>query len=143
MTKLRIQSRASRLRYPGVGINTFEVRSISLNDLHCPVRDVPSFADGVENSIREQGLANPIIVVRGPREDLARELESLNGRPASLPKTPVVNVVYGGTNRVTAARMMGYTHVDCVLLPSFELALRVQEQQRNTYNGTTATQAGS
>jgi hypothetical protein len=93
MTKLRIQSRASRLRYPGVGINTFEVRSISLNDLHCPVRDVPSFADGVANSIREQGLANPIIVVRGPREDLARELESLNGRPASLPKTPVVNVV--------------------------------------------------
>ena len=116
---------------------------MSVNDLHCPVRDVPAFANGVADSIRNEGLANPIIVVRGPREDLQQESERLSGNPGQLPDKPVLNIVYGGTNRVTAARMLGYTHVDCVLLPSFQLALEVQRQQRDTYDGTTATQAGS
>ena len=52
------------------------------------------------------------------------------------------NVVFGGTNRVTAARKLGYTHIDCVLLPTFELGMRVQDIQRESYNGTTAEEVG-
>ena len=141
MTKLHLASRASRLRFPGVGVNTFEVRLMPLDDLHCPVRDVPTFADGVAESIKQQGLANPVIVVRGPREDLMRELRETSAHPR-LPNKPVVNVVFGGTNRVTAARKLGYTHIDCVLLPTFELGMRVQDIQRESYNGTTAEEVG-
>lgn len=141
MTKLHLASRASRLRFPGVGINSFEVRLMPLDELHCPVRDVPTFADGVAESIKQQGLANPVIVVRGPREDLMRELRETTEHPR-LPNKPVVNIVFGGTNRVTAARKLGYTHIDCVLLPTFELGMRVQDIQRESYNGTTAEEVG-
>ena len=112
-----------------------------LDALHCPVRDVPTFAEGVAKSIKQQGLANPVIVVRGPREDLMRELSETTLNPR-LPDQPVVNIVYGGTNRVSAARQLGYTHVDCVLLPTFELAMRVQDLQRESYDGATAEEVG-
>lgn len=144
MSKLRVSNLASHLRFPGVGVHTFEVRSMALDDLFCPVRDVPTFADGVAKSIEQQGLMNPVIVVRGPREDLAREIDYVNqDQPNTLPDLPVCNVVYGGTNRIAAARALGYTHIDCVLLPTFELAMRVQDQQREGYNGTTATAVGT
>jgi hypothetical protein len=143
MTKLRLKSRAGRLRYPGVAIHTFEVRNMPMHKLHCSVLDVPAFAEDVAESIKEHGLANPIIVVRAPREDMVLELTSLNGVEPRLPEGEVLNVVYGGTNRFTAARLLGHTYVDCVLLPTFRLALQVQDQQRETYNGTEAFQAGS
>ena len=114
-----------------------------LDALHCPVSDVPVFAGELVKSIEQGGLANPVIVVRGPREDLITQLGEINGDPSGLPKEPVLNVVYGGANRVTAARELGYDHIDCVLLPSFELALRVQAIQREGYDGTTATAVGS
>ena len=143
MFKLRIRSRASRLRFLGVGISTFEVRAMRLDDLICPVDTVPVFADDVMKSIEQEGLANPVIVVRGPREDLLAELQRSNGSTSMLADRPVLNVVFGGTNRVAAAKKLDYTHIDCVLLPSFELALRVQEMQRGGYNGTTASEVGT
>ena len=66
MLKLRLRSYASALRFPGIAITSFEVRSMALNELHCPVRDVPIFADKIAESISADGLANPVIVVRGP-----------------------------------------------------------------------------
>lgn len=140
MNKLRITSRASRLRIPGLVIDTFEVRTMPIADLHCPVRDVPVFADEVAESIAKHGLANPVIVVRGPREDLEAESLALGGRRGSLPDAPVVNCVFGGTNRVSAAKKLGYTHIDCILLPSFALGLKLQELQRNSYSRGTETQ---
>ena len=130
MPKLRIRSRVSRLRFPGLVYDSFEIRSMPLNELHCPVRDVPVFAEELAQSIQAEGLANPVIVVRGPREDLVRELVATGGT-GNLPETPVVNVVYGGTNRISAARLLDYTHIDCVLLPSFHLGGRLQTLQRN------------
>lgn len=133
MLKLRLRSHASALRFPGVAINTFEVRSMDLNELHCPVRDVPVFADEIAESIAGEGLANPVIVVRGPREDLEADIRARGGRGQTLPNDFVVNCVCGGTNRVSAARQLGYTHIDCVLVPTFTLAMTLQDLQRNSY----------
>jgi hypothetical protein len=112
-----------------------------IDELHCPVRDVPVFAAEVAESIARDGLANPVIVVRGPREDLATELTATGGTGEQLPKTPVVNCVYGGTNRVTAAKSLGHTHVDCVLLPNFSLGRQLQDLQRNSYSDGTETES--
>ena len=133
MLKLRLRSYASALRFPGIAITSFEVRSMALNELHCPVRDVPIFADKIAESISADGLANPVIVVRGPREDLAAESRSRGGNGNFLPDTHVVNCVCGGTNRITAGEQLGYTHIDCVLVPTFALAMKLQDLQRNSY----------
>lgn len=149
MNKLRLRTRAARLALHGLVVNSFEVRALPVDELYCPVRPVPAFADEVARSIEREGLANPVIVIRGPREDLVAEMQATGADGNALPDTPVVNCVFGGTNRVAAARALGYTHIDCLLLPSFGLGIRVQELQRNSYSknkptgsvGTTAESA--
>ena len=142
MRKLHLKTRASYMRIPAMVIDSFEIRCLAVTELYCPVRDVPAFAEGVMRSIEVDGLANPVIVVRGPREDLVSQMESVGGSGAHLPDSPVVNCVYGGTNRVTAARELGYTHIDCILLPTFELGMRLQTLQRGSYNGSKAESVG-
>ena len=114
---------------------------MALDALYCPVRDVPAFADELAASIEREGLANPVIVIRGPREDLVAEMRATGTDGKHLPDTPVVNCVYGGTNRVAAARKLGYSHIDCLLLPTFALGERVQEMQRDSYARSSPTTA--
>ncbi len=141
--KLRLRNRAAYLRVPRLAITQFEVRTFPIEDLHCPCRDVPIFAEEVAESIAREGLANPVIVVRGPREDLERELLAEGSSGKGLPDKPVVNCVWGGTNRISAAKLLGYTHVDCVVLPTFDLASRLQDLQRESYNATEARAVGT
>ena len=143
MRKLRLNSRASRLSFSGIVINTFEVRTMPIEELFCPVRDVPIFSEELQESIEDSGLHNPIIVVRAPKEDLARYYEEREFGTSHLPDTPVVNCDWGGTNRISAARDLGYTHIDCVLIPDFYLAMKLQDLQRNAYSAAKQTKDGS
>jgi hypothetical protein len=136
MNSLNLNKRVSRLAVKGVAVTSFEVRCLPLDDLHMPVRDVPAFADEVADSIAKRGLDNPVIVVRGPREDLIKEIVECGGNADSMPDSPVVNCVFGGTNRITAARRLGYGQIDCILLPTFELAIKLQGLQRASYDAT-------
>lgn len=136
--KLHINKRLSRIGYPGVSIDTFEVRSLPLGELHPPVSVVPVFVEEIKESIAERGLINPIIVVRAPREDIQRHFYKIHGpdsKPLKLPEDrPVINMVWGGNNRLDAIRELGYTHVDCVIIPDFFAAMLVQNAQRDAYN---------
>jgi len=111
----------------------FEVRALKLDELFCPVRHVQTFVAGVQRSIDESGLRHPVIVVRIPREDLIAQHEQWGTTGRSIPDRPWLNVVCGGTNRVEAARGLGFTHIDCLLVPDFDLAMRIQERQRRSY----------
>jgi len=50
-----------------------------------------------------------------------------------LPDTPVINAIWGGSNRLAAVKALGYTHVDCVLIPDFQTAMEIQKVQRDSY----------
>ena len=117
-----------------------------VEDLWPPVSVVPVFVDEVRESIKEKGLMNPIIVVRLPKEDIDKHFEQMNfGRKravTSLPDSPVINVIWGGSNRLEAVKQLGYTHVDCVLIPDFFAAMEVQNLQRNTYKKGNASATG-
>jgi len=134
VTKLRINSRASRIKLAGLVMDTFEVRNLPLTELHCPVREVPTFADRLAVSIKESGLYNPIIIVRTTLEELRDYYGERGYDLRHLPKSDPVNCVWGGTNRIAAARELGYTSIDCVLIPDFYMAMRLQELQRNAYD---------
>lgn len=133
--KLRLNNLISNIRYAGVTLDEFEVRSMPIDELYSPVRSVPSFVNEIKESIDLDGLINPVIVVRKPREDILADWArvQIDPIPPDFPDTPVVNVVWGGTNRLHAARELGYTHVDCVLMPDFALAFKVQASHRNSY----------
>lgn len=138
METLRINSKASRMSFSDVVITSFEVRTMSVDSLWAPVSAVPLFAEEVKESIKEKGLMNPIIVVRLPREDIERHFKQMKHarkKPPQLaaPDTPVVNVIWGGTNRLAAVKELGYTHVDCVIIPDFHTAILIQDRQRSFY----------
>jgi hypothetical protein len=140
MSPLRIESKASRLSYSDVVITSFEVRSMPVASLWAPVSTVPIFMEEVKDSIEAHGLLNPLIVVRLPREDILSYFEAVKkvqvtgkNRNANIPDSPVVNAIWGGSNRLSAVKQLGYTHVDCVLIPDFQTAMQVQVCQRATY----------
>ncbi len=144
MNKLFLNTRASRLRVPNLAILDFEIRCMPIEQLNLGVRPVPVFVDEVAESIDKSGLFNPVIVVRGPAEDLRAELTRMGYMNQTyLPELPVLNCVFGGTNRVFAAEKLGYTHIDCILLPTFELGLKLQDLQRASYGKGKASQVGS
>ena len=138
MKSLQVNNRASRLRFPNVVIDSFEVRAMPIDELWPPVRVVPVFVEELKDSIAQAGLMNPIIVVRTPKEDLVRHFEKKNKlfpnwKHPPLPDGEVTNTIWGGSNRLEAVKQLGYTHVDCVLIPDFFTAMEVQTQQRNAY----------
>ena len=143
MKNLRLNSRASRLSFDGVAISSFEVRALPVESLWAPVSTVPIFVDEVKDSIEKAGLMNPIIVVRLPREDVlsyfAQTSKAVPGghkQSDKFPDTPVVNIIWGGSNRLDAIKQLGYTHVDCVLIPNFQTAMQIQDQQRDAYKSS-------
>jgi hypothetical protein len=139
---LRLNTGAARVSYPNAVIYSFEVRPIDIDALSYPVRPVPAFAENIRDSITSQGLLNPVVVIRGPREDIVRFYDQVGWAHDWLPDSPVVNIVCGGTNRVYAARELGYTHIDCVLVPDPYIAMRMQTAQRSSYEPGSAEEKG-
>ena len=145
MRNLKLDRPSSRLSFKNVAITSFEVRLMSVESLWPPVSEVPIFVEELVESIKEKGLLNPIIVVRQPREDVIAYLYSMGiagkikrgiGPKAvhpNLPDVPVINAIWGGSNRLAAVKKIGYTHVDCVLVPDFQTAMLIQTQQRDSY----------
>ena len=141
--RLHINNHASRMAYSGVKITSFPVRQLPVADLWQSVDIVPAFMGEIKKSLLNKGLINPIIVVRMPREDVTEYFATNRGTLnvkglrdfSTLPYTPIANVVWGGTNRVEAVRELGFTHIDCVIIPDFETASRIQDTQRSSYKG--------
>jgi len=146
---MRIKSGASRLRFKNVVIDSFEVRTMSFDDLYSPVRAVPAFAEKVQESLADGGMENPIIVVRGPREDFLRYLREGTFRPSdknpppNIPEQDVLNVVWGGTNRILALKNLGYDAADCLIVPDFYTGSKLQGEQRAAYERQRRGQSGA
>lgn len=142
MQTLRITSGASRISFENIVLSSFEVRLMPVEALWPPVSAVPIFVEELKESISEKGLLNPIIVVRLPYEDIIRHFNqsalasqsSMSAWGHNLPDTPVVNVIWGGSNRLAAVKELGYTHVDCLLMPDFHIAIQIQNLQRSAYS---------
>ena len=137
--KLRLAQRSSRAAYKGIALSSFPIRSLPIADLWQSVSVVPAFVEEIRESIADEGLFQPVIVVRLPREEVVeyftkkRALRGVSGGGSHVPDRPWLSVIWGGSNRVAAIAELGYTHVDCVLIPEFELASAVQKAQRDHY----------
>ena len=131
--KLRLSSFVSKVSYGGITLTSFEIRSLPIKDLFCPCDTVPGYSAQISKSIKKNGLYNPIIVVRVPTEDYLAHCKENNFRTSNIPDRPALNVVWGGNNRVEAAKNLGFDAIDCVMMPTFELAMKVQSIHRKNY----------
>jgi len=102
-------------------------------------RGVP-FYHNVKQDISANGLKFPLLVVECTFSQLKAQKEKYKKRILDLPTgykdTDTVYVIWGGSNRLSIAKELQYTHVDCVLYPNGDFARAFADQalQRNPYN---------
>lgn len=110
--------------------NGYTVHQMPIDSLFITVAPDEALVNRIMESIREQGLINPILIVNATPRQYA---DKCMLHPDLIPNhTPSSNYVYGGSNRVHAALRLGYAHIDVVLIPTFDEAWQLQFAQRET-----------
>ena len=95
------------------------------------------FFETVKADIDADGLMFPILCVKTTRQQLIDTKKRYNKSIRDLPFDPakddlsvVQYTVWGGSNRVCAAEELGYTHIDCAIIPNLQTAHRLQKDMR-------------
>ena len=141
-----LKSKYHDQKYIIINDEKFEVKSLQLNecwpsvpraDIH---RNVP-FYQPVKESIQKEGMHFPIMVYHATRWEIIEQKKIWQKHIEPLPfdKTDITNrhkkiyVIWGGSNRWHVAKELGYTHIDCALMPSFDKAYGLQKNFRMPY----------
>ena len=97
------------------------------------------FYEPVKKSIMKRGMDWPIMVVKSTRHELKGQKAKWGNKINDLPfwmaedLNVKMNVVWGGSNRLWIERELGYTHIDCAILPNFQSAHDLQKTMRETH----------
>ena len=109
--------------------------SVPRADIHAGIE----FYKPLKESIEKEGLHNPLITVQCTRQELKGQKAKWGNKLNELPfwigedLTKPVLVIWGGSNRLYAAIELGYTHIDCVMIPTFEQAKKLQKTHRSSH----------
>lgn len=119
--------------------NDLKIVELPLQDLWVSVPVVPKFQTLLEKDLIVSGMTFPILVVHATMAQLRIQKEKYRHAMLELPKDKtdedMIYVVWGGSQRVTAARKLRFTHIDCVVYEGdFDTAFRTQALQRKEYN---------
>jgi hypothetical protein len=96
--------------------------------------------DLTKSSIVKNGMLNPLVVVRTTADVWQRQHQissnsdslTVHTQPPDDPRSPV-NVVLCGCRRLHIAESLGYTHIACLVVDSFEDAGRICPKQRKNF----------
>jgi len=123
-------------RYPIIHLPISEIwASVPRADKH---RGKP-FYKPLKEDIEKHGLRWPIMVIKSTRKELqfqkAKWGKAINPLPFWLGEdmNATQYVVWGGSNRLYAAKELGYDHIDCAIIPTYNDAHRLQKTMREEY----------
>lgn len=113
--------------------------SLPVHELWTSVREVDKFQRLLLEDLPKNGLVNPILVVDATFAELFNQKKrygmAMLEPPTGFRPHDKIYVVWGGTQRVNAAKKLGYTHVDCVIYNNdFAAAFKDQALHRKDYN---------
>ena len=97
------------------------------------------FYEPLKKSIQKEGLHNPLITVECTRLELKGQKAKWGDAISDLPfwlnedLNKKILVIWGGSNRLHVAIELGYTHIDCVMIPTFDAARKLQKTHRSTH----------
>lgn len=100
------------------------------------------FYQPLRHDIENNGLKFPIIVVNATFRQLKEEKRKHKQQMLDLPEghqdNDQIYVIWGGSNRYHIIKTLGYTTVDCVIIPNgqFGTAHKLQAVQRKPYEHT-------
>ena len=146
----------------------YVVKTFLIEDLYCssiPVlklkndirNETVDFKNKLIDSLKTKGMQFPIIVVKASYKTLSdwmyQKLNESISNTTSMPRFPFTKKesqstkkflwsVWGGSQRVYAAKKLGYTHIDGIILPTIESTFEQQEKMRKPYIGDLYTKSG-
>ena len=108
-----------------------------------PIHRGVEFYEPIKKDIQKNGMRHPIMVVHSTWKELIEQKdywgENMEPLPFWQPYLPdshldnKIYVVWGGSNRWHIGMELGYTHIDCALMPSFGIAYELQKVMRAPY----------
>lgn len=90
--------------------------------------------------IQKNGLHFPLLCVYATYKDLREQKKRFGDKMLDLPfwanepDDKQMHVIWGGSQRLRVAQDLGYTHVDCVMIPTLDEARGLQRYMRKPYN---------
>jgi len=126
--------------------NGYEVIELPIDDIwtSVPIAETvcgKPFYSKVRDDIAREGMHFPIIVVKTTYLKLERAKEKWGKRINDLPfwhnelgkHKKVLWSVWGGSNRLEIARELGYTRIDCAVVPTIAKAVSLQKHMRKPF----------
>lgn len=129
--------------------NHFDIIELNVNDIwqSVPAVDVLvginnlPFKMNLINDIKRDGMYFPIMVVKTSHKTLLQAKEKFGNKINTLPfwhndRNPQSKYqwsVWGGSQRLDVAKKLGYTHIDCAILPSIARAISLQQHMRKPF----------
>lgn len=99
------------------------------------------FKENLINDIKENGMFFPIMIVHSTKKELLHAKKVFKDGMFNLPfwhndKRPSSRLwsVWGGSQRIDVAQKLGYTHIDCAIIPTVVEAHNLQEKMRKPFN---------
>ena len=99
------------------------------------------FKQNLIHDIKKDGMFYPIMVVKSSHKDLIEAKEKFGEKISMLPfwhndhnpQSKYQYGVWGGSQRVDVAKLLGYTHIDSAILPSIAKAISLQKAMREKF----------
>lgn len=121
--------------------NHYSIEEKSIKDLWPSLVPDEKLIEKIENDIVQNGMYFPIMVCNVSHKELLVYKESWGKKLNELPffrndRNPQSKYqwsIWGGSQRLEIAKRLGYTHIDCAILPSVFKALGHQNEMRRPY----------
>jgi hypothetical protein len=122
--------------------NKYPVKVLPIADLWASVPQVETlrnkpFHENLRNDIEKDGLHFPLLTIHVTYNEMWLQKKKWKGKICELPftlteenKEDKMYVVWGGSQRVRVAQELGYTHIDCAMIPQIHIAHRLQKFMR-------------
>ena len=133
-TKFEQQTHGNKYPLVTVGVHDIWV-SVPKAEVH----QGKVFYKPLKEDIAKNGLCNPVLAVHCTREELKGQKAKWGNGINELPfwlatdMQQKMYVAWGGSNRVLIARELGYTHIECAVIPTFAEARALQKTHRHTH----------
>ena len=122
-------------QYP---VRVFPIRDIFISVPKTDVLRGKPFYKYLLEDIERDGLHFPILVSDPSRTELRRKKKQYKKRMSDLPEwndgldedMQRQWTVWGGSQRIRVAKDLGYTHIDCAIIPSLDEARTLQGKMR-------------
>ena len=140
-TILKCQYEKHWKHYPIVVLPVAEIwQSVKSVDVLPSVRRKP-FKKNLIEDIKRDGMHFPIMVVHTTHQELLEVKKEYGDRINDLPfwhndhnpQSKKTWSVWGGSQRLDVARYLGYTHIECAVLPDIKKAISHQKDMRAPY----------